>query len=189
MSVRILKKSLVLPILLISLGAHAHISPGLWETECLKGLKKEQIYHTKTVLTQEHFYQDSLCTDPAYLFSTDGRVEYPSENQTYIDFVYVSIFLTLYKKNIVEEFNQREVCGIKKWAVGTAQEITGLQCAIFGEKPSQIPAAGNLRYGIHTIEGNKLYYGRLSQQSDGASPSTRPKTFNRTTEYIFQHSL
>jgi hypothetical protein len=184
----IAKKFLPLPLLLFSLGAHAFIAPGFWSTECLKGLKKEQIYSANRVLTNERFYQDGLCANPAYLFSTDGVVEFPAENQTYINFVYVSIFLTLYKESIAADFNQREVCGINSWSAGIPQDITGLQCAIFSEKPAQIPAAGNLRYGIFSVEGDKLYYGRLSQQSDGSSPATRPKTFNRAIEYIFRHS-
>ena len=189
MFVNFLKKSLALPIFLISVGAYAHISPGLWSTDCLKGSKKEQSYRAKTVLTKEHFFQDGQCSDPAFLFSTDGRVEFPSEDQTYIDFVYVSIFLTLYKESLVENFNNREVCGIKNWKLGNAHEITGLNCAIFTANPAPIPAAGDVRYGIHSVEGSKLYYGRLSQQSDGTSPAARPKALNRTTEYIFQHSL
>ena len=189
MTVNFLKKSLALPIFLISLGANAHISPGLWSTDCLKGLKKEQIYRTKSVLTIERFHADGQCTQPAYVFSTDGRVEFPAEDQTYIDFVYVSISLTLYKDDIKENFNRREVCGLKNWKVAVPQEITGRSCAIFSEKPAQIPAAGDLRYGIYSADDRKLYYGQLSQQSDGSSPSARPTTFNRTIEYIFQHSL
>lgn len=184
----IAKKLLPLPFLLFSLGAHAQISPGLWSTECLKGLKKEQTYFAKTVLTEEHFYHDTLCTNPAFLFSTDGRVAFPTEDQTHIDFVFVSIFLTLYKEAIANDFNQREVCGLKTWEVLMPQNITGLQCALFSAKPAQIPTAGDLRYGIFSVEGDKLYYGQLSQQTDGSAPNTRPKNFNRITEYIFQHS-
>ncbi len=182
------KKFLPLPFLLFSLGAHAFIAPGFWSTDCLKGLKKEQTYFAKRVLTEEHFFQDGLCSQKAYLFSTDGRVEFPSEDQTYIDFVYVSIFLTVFKEETVNNFNRREVCGKKNWMTGMPQNITGLKCAIFSDKPAQIPAAGNLRYGIFSVEGDKLYYGKLNQSQDGSSPETRPKNLNRTTEYIFRHS-
>ena len=180
---------LSLPILLFSLGADAIIAPGFWSTDCLKGLKKEQTYFTKRVLTEEHFYKDSLCAKPAFRFSTDGRVEFPSEDQTYIDFVYASIFLTVYDEKSVDDFNNREVCGFKNWLPSMPMEITGRSCAIFSSSPAKIPSAGDLRFGIYSIESDRLFYGKLNQQTDGSSAAKRPEVFNRATEYIFRHSL
>lgn len=180
---------LSLPFLLFSLSTYAIIAPGFWSTDCLNGLKKQQTYFAKRVLTEEIFYKDSVCSKPTFRFSTDGRVEFPSEDQTYIDFVYTSIYLTVFEESAAADFNKKEVCGLKTWIAAMPIEITGKSCAIFSSAPAKIPSAGDLRFGIYSVEEDRLYYGRLTQKNDGSSPATRPAILNRATEYIFQHSL
>lgn len=177
-------------VFLISSHSQASVAPGLWSTGCVRGLKKEQNYHTRLVVTDEHFYQDANCADESFLFSTRGRVEYPSENATYVDFVYIDIRLSVFKKLVIDDFNSRKVCGESNWELSVPKSITGKSCALFNmQKESKIPSAGDIRYGIYGLENNKLYYGKLTQGQDSSSPQKRPTELNRTIEYIFQHSF
>lgn len=181
---------LSLAIFSFSAISEASIAPGLWSTGCVNGLKKEQTYNAKQVLTAEHFYQDAACQDESFLFETNGRVNYPADDPGFVDFVYVEIQLTLFKKAVVDDFNQRRVCGLSDWQLAVPQLITAKKCALFNySKETQIPAAGDLRFGLYAIEENRLYYGQLSPAYDSSTPAKRPKTLNRTTEYIFQRSL
>lgn len=184
-------------LFVLILAAHfkseAQITTGFWSTGCQNGLKKEQIYgHNNRVITTESFYQDKNCLDESFRFQTIGLVSYySSENystpENFIDFLYEEIFLTVYKQNVISDFNSRKVCGYTDWATTQAQNITGLKCAIFNlSRPTQIPRAGEIKYGIFQSNDGKLYYGKLSQELNASSPEKRPNQINFLTEYLFQ---
>ena len=165
----------------------AQIAPGLWSTGCQNGLKKEQIYgRNNRVFTNEGFYQDKDCTEESFRFQTIGLVSYYPSSEFFIDFLYEEIFLTVFKQNVVLDFNLRKVCGYTDWAASQAQNITGLQCAVFNlNRPTKIPSAGETKYGIFQSVEGKLYYGKLSQELNASSPEKRPNQINFLTEYLF----
>ena len=192
------KINLFVLILGLPLISAAQITSGLWSTGCQNGLKKEQIYgHNNRVITTESFYQDKNCTDESFRFQTIGLVSYysayhsTSENvavsENYIDFLYEEIYLTVFKQNVILDFNSRKVCGYTDWAAAQAQPITGLKCAIFNlNRPTKIPSAGETKYGIFHSNNGKLYYGQLTQELNATSPEKRPNLINFATEYFFK---
>lgn len=174
-------------ILILPLVSNAQIKSGFWSTGCQNGLKKEQVYgHNNRVITTESFYQDKNCTDESFRFQTIGLVSY-STPENYIDFLYEEIFLTVFRQNVISDFNSRQVCGYSDWAASQAQEITGLKCAIFNlNRPTKIPSAGETKYGIYLINDGKLYYGQLTQELNATSPEKRPTQINFATEYSYR---
>lgn len=167
----------------------AYINSGLWALKCSQGLKKEQIYESNgTVSTTEFFHQDAACGDESFRFQTIGQVTYSHQNPTFIDFMYEQINLTVFKQHVIDDFNTRHVCGHNNWKNAEPQNITGLKCAIFNyTKETQIPKAGDYKYGIYSVEGNKLYYGQPSLEYNGSTPTRRPVEFRRSIEFLFQN--
>ncbi|MEQ1721977.1 MAG: hypothetical protein ABL930_02295 [Pseudobdellovibrio sp.] len=155
---------------------------------CQQGLKKEQIYEPNNrVSTTEFFHQDALCNDESFRFQTIGTIQYNGEDSRFIDFTYERINLSVFKQNVIDDFNKRKVCGFNDWKVSVPQNITGLKCAIFNyTKETQIPKHGDMKYGIYLVEENRLYYGQPSQILDGSTPSKRPTEFRRSIELLFQ---
>lgn len=188
------KINLLVLIVSLPLISAAQITSGLWSTGCQNGLKKEQIYgRNNRVITTESFFQDKNCTDESFRFQTIGFVSYyttpenSSAPESFIDFLYEEIYLTVFKQNVISDFNSRKVCGYSDWATTQAQNITGLKCAIFNlNRPTKIPSAGETKYGIYLSNGGKLYYGQLSQELNATSPEKRPNQINFGTEYSFQ---
>ena len=185
----IIKLNILALILFFSFTSEAQITNGLWSTGCQHSLKKEQIYgRNNRVISTESFYQDTKCTDESFRFQTIGLVNYYENSNSFIDFIYEELYLSLFKQNVVEDFNTRKVCGHDNWVIAEAQNITGRECAIFNiNKPTRIPAAGDFKFGIFQILEGKLYYGKLTQNLDGSSPQKRPLEINYFIEYIFQN--
>ena len=195
--------------LMTPLISFAYIKSGLWNTNCERGLLKKQIYNNNFVSTEEFFHQDAHCADLSFIFTTDGYVEFPTDNQTdlsaneknfiksnsfasstqdqnFINFSYDKIFLSLHKEVSVTDFNNRKVCGFNDWKLAEKKEITGLKCALFNvNSEAQIPSAGQRRYGLYLVTEDKLCYGQLNQTYDGSSPARRPQQINSTTEYRY----
>ena len=113
----LVKINLFVLILGMPLISVAQIASGLWSTGCQNGLKKEQIYgRNNRVITTESFFQDKNCTDESFRFQTIGLVSFysVSENiaapENFIDFLYEEIYLTVFKQNVISDFNTRKVC-------------------------------------------------------------------------------
>ena len=183
------KLNLLALILFYSISLWADINQGLWSTGCKNGLKKEQIYDNRNkVITVERYFTDANCMAESFNFQTTGQISYYKDSADFIDFVYAKIYLNIFKQNIIEDFNTRKVCGISNWKAAYEQNITGLKCAIFNiSRPTQIPATGDLKFGIYRIEQNKLYYGLLSKDFDASTPAKRPVQINSLIEYIFRN--
>lgn len=176
-------------LLLMTTPIWAQIPDGLWVTPCQHGLKREQVYNKSLSTTTEYFHHEANCRDLALSFTTVGPVHFNLDiaNPHFIEFTYDSISLTLHKQSLVDNFRQRQVCGIQDWQMNQPQLITGLQCALFTtDSLVQVPQAGQRRYGIYEIRGPHLYYGQLTQETDGSSVERRPTEFNRSIEYTFQ---
>lgn len=185
-----LKPVILILTVFLSSAAYAAIEDGLWQTACLRGLKKQQIYKNHHITTHEDFHQDAACNDHSFRFTTTGALHFNSEPNHFIEFTYESIYLTLYKDVLISDFNTRKVCGFDDWQLGQSREITGLRCALFTvDFEAPIPPNGHTRYGIYLREGLSLYYGQLTQELDGSTPERRPQQFNRSTEYIFQKTF
>lgn len=176
-------------IILLSGALHAKINSGLWSAGCMKGLIKEQTYQNDTdVSLVEYFHQDAQCQDKSFQFQTSGYVVYSNEQNNFINFIYEKIQLTVFKQNVIDDFNSRKVCGYNSWAKAQAQNITGLKCALFNtSKEVQIPEVADQKFGIYQLENNKLYFGKLTQSYDGSAPDKRPQQIDKLTEYIFQN--
>ena len=173
-------------VLLASALCQAQISDGAWSTGCKNGSIKEQIYQAQEVHSSEKFFQDKGCNDLSFEFITTGTVQF-AESQVFVDFSYVSIWLSLSKNLLVEDFKQRKVCGISDWQISDPREISGKNCAMFNyNKETPVPRAGDIRFGIYKTEENRLYYGQMTQIYDSTTPAKRPVLINRSTEYIFQ---
>lgn len=181
------KFNIVVLNLLLPCALQAQINTGLWSTGCIKGLDKKQLYENNQVSLVEYFHQDAKCQDESFRFQTSGTVTYNYE-QSFIDFIYEKIQLTVFKQNVTNDFNARKVCGLDNWAVAQAQNITGLKCALFNtHKEVQVPKAQDRKFGIYQLENNKLYFGKLTQSYDGSSPEKRPRLIDKLTEYIFRN--
>ncbi len=185
------KTVLLVISLWLPLVCQAQITSGLWTTNCKDGLKKEQIYENNNrIVSTENFHSDQTCQNRSFSFQTIGQVSYYEESDQFIDFLYYEIFLTLFKQELILDFNQRKVCGISDWKLSQPQNITGLKCAIFNiGKETKIPSAGEIKYGIFQMNQNKLYYGQLSKEFNSTTPERRPMQINFLTEYIFQNSF
>lgn len=178
--------------------ALSQIASGIWQTKCLAGIEKKQIYSpNNSVITDEYFYADRNCKQEVMRFTTAGSVEYPtplnSQNDSSnreINFSYKEIYLSLHTQSTIDNFNSRQVCGFSDWQLSVAKNITGLKCALFNANlKTQIPFEGDIRYGIYLQNENKLYYGQLTSEKNSSSPDRRPDQLNLTIEYIFQNSL
>ena len=171
----------------ISQITHAQIANGIWSTKCINGQQKLQVYSDKLVVLIEQFYSDSQCLNESIRFETTGTINYSHENSSFIDFKYEAIHVTFFKQDIIDDFNNRKVCGLAEWKLAHAQNITGRRCAIFNlHKETQIPQTGDRKYGIYSIENAKLYYGQLTKNLDGSSPEKRPTQINTSLEYFFE---
>ncbi len=170
---------------------HAQINTGIWIMNCQKGLKKEQIYEPNNrVSTTEFFHQDANCNNESFRFQTIGTVLFNDKNANFIDFTYEDIYLSVFKQNVIDDFNHRKVCGFSNWTLGSPQKITGLKCAIFNyTKETQIPKAGDQKFGIFSISDNKLFYGLNSVYKDGSNPEKRPTQLDTAKYYILKNSL
>lgn len=152
---------------------------GSWAMKCDRGLHKQHQFNGNQSITTEFFHQDQECLKESFRFKTTGLYELSLENPDWMNFKYQQIELTVFVSAVVADFNDRVVCGLTNWKVGEPQVITGLPCALFNyNKPTQIPKAGEQKFGIYKIENNKLFFGQLTKETDGSTEQKRPKMFS-----------
>ena len=185
--------SLLLSLNLFSTPLYS-IPSGNWATDCVSGVERRQSYVSNFVRTEETFFTALNCEQPNVRFITTGHVSAltpdPQSEHRKINFTYQQVDLSLHRAELVSHFNQRRVCGFSDWQLNEPKEITGLNCELFQTGTvTRVAAAGDRRYGIYAIEGDRLYYGQLSISTDGSSEDKRPKVLNRTIVYTFQSSL
>jgi hypothetical protein len=148
---------------------------GIWQVPCKQGLAKHQYIHNSHVFSVESFFSDRDCNKISFRFDTIGTNSFPSENSLWINFTFQEIRLSVFVQAVVDDFNLRKVCGLSDWKFGEAQTITGLKCALFNyNKETQIPRAGDRKFGIFSINEDKLFYGVLTRELDGSTAEKRP---------------
>lgn len=163
---------LIVFISLFSNWAKATTLDGFWFRPCQNGGFQTQEFSGPRNFADDLFFEDGNCTRPMMTFTNSGTSRYQGQN---IDFQFESVSLTLFSDRIIADFNSRRVCGKADWQKNLRVTITGLRCALFqNNQVIQIPRKGDTRYGIWKIEGSRLFFGRLSEQEDGSSPSKRP---------------
>ncbi len=183
-------KRLVLPFIavmaalaLIPQLAYASLTPleGEWQIPCESGLSKEQNFRNESSVTTESFHTDRDCQNLSFEFETTGFLRFPTENPIWIDFIYESVSLRLFNQEIIDDFNQRQVCGVSNWQRATKRNITGLKCALFNtHKESPMAAEGQQKFGIYKLQNDSLYFGEMTQANDGSNPLKRPVQFSQS---------
>lgn len=152
---------------------------GEWITPCDRGLRKTQVIDGDVATTTEFFHHDRFCNVESFRFKTAGTIKTFPNQPAWIDFAYSEIEITVFVKEVVEDFNARKVCGFTNWSVAMPQQITGLNCALFNmNKETKIPSAGDMKFGIYKIETDHLYYGQMTKEKDSSSPEKRPSEFS-----------
>jgi len=170
---------LITGVIALPFCVEATVPAGLWVSPCQQGLLKIQSllspFQSKTT---EQFHQDQACKQISFEFITSGDLSYPEKENT-IDFTYSEIQLIIHVEDVIKDFNQRAVCGFTDWKKSEARTITGLSCALFNmSKPTQIPFAGVIKYGIYKIENERLYFGLMTKENDGSSAERRPLSYD-----------
>lgn len=150
---------------------------GVWEQDCfLKTRRVETIIDRRAVL-EEIFYADDECTQPLTAVWSEGRIFLPEAAGEVrpIDFVFESVRLAAHSPEAVDRFSSETLCGIVDWRAGDAREVTGLECDFFSNgKPVRAPSAGDVRYGIFRLNGDRVQFGLLTPRENGLTPERRP---------------
>lgn len=152
---------------------------GLWQTACLNGLQKTNSIQNHSSQYQESFFKDKNCFNESFRFVTQSNFTFDSTHSNWVNFTFSEIQLTVFTNLIINDFNNRSVCGVNTWKLAEPQNITGKACALFNiNQASLMPKAGDIKYAIYEIKDNRLYYGKLSKKEDGSTPDKRPTEFN-----------
>lgn len=155
---------------------------GKWSTNCSAGKVSQEDFSENQATLSEYFFLDPHCTEAQMLFTSVGFYTIPFSQA--MDFSFSSLSLSLFTSALVNNFNDREVCGFKDWQLGQKKEITGLRCEIFQiGRPTQIPKEGDLRFGIFKITENQLYFGLNDSYYNSRTADRRPIEFNPTPFY------
>ena len=163
----------------VSPGFSNNLLEGHWIIPCRDGLKKQQVFRGAQVTTIESFHKDRNCQNLSFEFETIGFNEFPAQNLMWINFTYAQINLKVFVDEVIADFNERKVCGVNNWKSGEVKNITGRACAMFNyNKPTQIPRIGDQKFGVYSLDEDKLFYGVLSKEFDGSAPDKRPKALN-----------
>jgi len=149
---------------------------GPWVRPCDRGTQQLQSFRGPYSHSQDILYQDVACSRILLRFENLGRYETrPGE----IDFIFDRVLVTVESSEMLHDFQVRRVCGASDWTLGRKKDVTGLRCAFFQrDRLIQVPRAGEGRYGIWKIEGDRLFFGRLDRTTPGTSPALRPQEWD-----------
>lgn len=149
---------------------------GRWVQPCQNKAIREEVLENNTAVLTENYYVDAACTEPLLTFKNEGGLVAADGK---MDFSFTKVSLALHSVALVEDFNERAVCGYQNWIAGLERDITGMSCALFNpNKPGRSPKVGDMRYGIYKVEENRLFFGQLTMQNNAMTPETRPTTFD-----------
>lgn len=150
---------------------------GLWRQECASRNTRTEHFHRSIVTLSESFFTDDQCRSPFIVFINEGIFTLPQAG--YMDFEFTSVRLLLKNPQLVEDFNQRQVCGFSDWQLDNEKEISGRHCEIFTiGSPHRIPSVGDTRYGIYHLQDDQLLFGRLTRGQNALTPEKRPTNFD-----------
>jgi hypothetical protein len=180
-----------LPVFLFDLSRLQSELDGKWAQPCQLGGERSETFNGDTVALTESSSQNADCSDPDTSLVSAGTYRlghefFPGDEifeRPTMDFSFSTVTLTLYHDDQAGLYNQDKVCGFDDWKAGEGKDITGLQCDLWMTgKPTQIPRAGLMRYGIYRVDSKAspqaLYFGQLSLDRQGATPDLRPLTFD-----------
>lgn len=171
---------------------------GRWQTSCLSSSSGLYLISRLTVQNGEYsslglIYSNSSCTNLVIESFSKGQIADVGANGSTtgsrkIDLTYSQVTATYHRPTDVQGFNTNSFCGLSNWAVGVAQDITGLNCG--GEA---IPAAGSKDYDIYYIpnglappgwyETGALYIGYRDSTNDGSTAAKRPTSISGNIKY------
>ncbi len=168
----------MLKILILShfIWAQEPLLQGVWRQDCLhQALRTEHFKNAVATLT-ESYYGNKACTQPVLDFESHGDF---AAKDGKIDFAFQQISITIHDLGYLNDYNDRQVCGVSTWHLGKPENVTGKFCEIFGPGFGiQVPPADQKRFGIYKIEGDRLYFGQMSAEQDSSTPDKRPTEFD-----------
>ncbi|MNK99835.1 hypothetical protein D3C87_1202510 [compost metagenome] len=149
---------------------------GRWVQPCQNKAVREEVLQNNTAALTENYYLDAACSEPLLTFRNEGGLQAQDGK---MDFAFTRVTIALHSSALVDDFNDRAVCGYQNWIAGLERDITGMTCALFNpNKPAASPQVGDMRYGIYKVEDNRLYFGQLTLQHNAMTPEKRPITFD-----------
>lgn len=163
---------------LFSFSAEASSLDGVWQKECVRGVQREERIENGYARLTEDFYPNLKCEGEASLrLISEGPFVLPGAQQ--IDFTFHRVLAAPMSERMAEAYNARSTCGFSQWSKGEVQDVTGKLCTLFGAGlASRLPEAGRMIYGIIKQDGELLYFGKLTSERNGSSPSLRPLEFD-----------
>ena len=149
---------------------------GRWVQPCQNKAVREEVLANNSATLTENYYSDANCSDRLLTFRNEGGLVAQDGK---MDFSFTRVTIALHSSALVEDFNDRAVCGYQNWIAGLERDITGMSCALFNpNKPGRSPQVGDMRYGIYKVEDDKLYFGQLTLQHNALTRENRPVAFD-----------
>jgi hypothetical protein len=165
---------------------------GVWQGPCSQNGTRTEVFQGQNVSLIERNFNDAACTDLNIETESAGTFVLGQESQpqfSTMDFSFTHVYITLHSNEAVAYYVGHQMCEISSWSLGNRQEVTGLRCDLFGSGTLvQVPKAGDMRYGIYSLQGTQLFFGSLTPQQNSLSVLTRPTSLD-PTPYQKQDSL
>lgn len=181
---KILKNSIIaLSIFCANIGferlavANTEILQGVWAQECKTKKQKQEEFSGNKVTLRELYFSGQDCSGEIILeVASTGEYFLDAEKMENMDFRFESVLFIPRVSAIANQFNQKQLCGFTDWTVSQAKDVSGLVCDLFPPaKPLKVPSNGEMRYGIYSIDANKLYLGKLTREWNATRPELRPR--------------
>ena len=88
---------------------------GRWVQPCQSQAIREEVLQNNSATLTEKYYQDTTCSEPLLTFKNEGAL---AAQNGEMDFTFTRITLALHAMSLVEDFNERAVCGRQDWSRG-----------------------------------------------------------------------
>lgn len=149
---------------------------GDWERPCENGVLRKEVVTAGTATYTERFHFDIACTQPAFEIAMLGEIRTHGHN---FDFRITRVLARPLEDSMTVRWNQKATCGSRLWRSSSFIDVSGRPCDFFlMGSPLQVPRPGSLRHGIWRIDGDRLYFGRMTSQFDGSTPERRPRDWD-----------
>ena len=151
---------------------------GVWVQECRQRTIRSEDFAGTSVVYSERFYAQGDCTGLKSIARSYGDYWLPEQGDSPLpkmDFRFERVTLEPATPEMADALSRAHYCGLTDWTAGVETELTGLKCDLFGNgKLYSRPARGEMRYGIFSLEGDVLRFGKLSRERSALTPETRP---------------
>ncbi len=155
---------------------------GVWRQDCARGYQREEVFAGEQGTFTERNFSDLGCHSVKVETISRGLITLGADlpdGTREIDFVFSSVHIKPRNEETAAHYRRRRICGYRDWAADEEREVTGRDCDFFGlGSVIRVPGAGVKKFGIVKITPNELYFGDLSPERDGSSPSKRPSTLD-----------